>query len=69
MEQADTSTETVIRGWIGEARVEDQRRIGELTAQVQRLQTNERRGCKSSCDAASNEPPGRTAGKATSLPR
>ena len=38
MEQADTSVETVIRGWIGEARVEDQRRIGELTAQVQRLQ-------------------------------
>ena len=30
--------ETVIRGWITEARVEDQRRIGELTAQVQRLQ-------------------------------
>ena len=38
MEQADTSMETVIRGRIGEARVEDQRRIAELTAQVQRLQ-------------------------------
>ena len=38
MEQADTSMGTVIRGWIGEARVEDQRRIGELAAQVQRLQ-------------------------------
>ena len=29
--------EAVIRGWIGEARVEDQRRVGEPTAQVQRL--------------------------------
>ena len=34
----DQNMEAVIRGWIGEARVEDQRRIGELTAQVQRLQ-------------------------------
>ena len=30
--------EAVIRGWIGEARVGDQGRIGELTAQVQRVQ-------------------------------
>ena len=38
MEQADTSMETVIRGWIGEDKVEDQRRTGQSTAQVQRLQ-------------------------------
>ena len=30
--------EAVIRGWIGEVQVEDQQRIEELTAQVQRLQ-------------------------------
>ena len=34
--------EMVIRGWIGEARVEDQRRIGELTAQVQRTNARAR---------------------------
>ena len=38
MVPGDQNMEAVIRGWIGEARVEDQRRIGELTAQVQRLQ-------------------------------
>ena len=34
----DQNMEDVICGWISEARVEDQRRIRELTAQVQRLQ-------------------------------
>ena len=38
MEPTDQNMESVIRGWIGEARFEDQRRIGELAAQVQTLQ-------------------------------
>ena len=38
MESTDQNMESVIRGWIGEAALGDQRRIGELTAQVQRLQ-------------------------------
>ena len=38
MELPDQSNEAVIRGWIGEAGVADQRRIGEPPAQVQRLQ-------------------------------
>ena len=38
MEPTDQNMESVIRGWIGEARLEDQLRPGELTTQVQRLQ-------------------------------
>ena len=38
MEPTDQNMESVIRGWIGEPRLGDQRGIGELTAQVQRLQ-------------------------------
>ena len=34
----DLNMESVIRGWIGEAKVDDQRRVGELTAQVRRLE-------------------------------
>ena len=37
MDPGDQNMEALIRGWIGEARGEDQRRIGEPTAQVQRL--------------------------------
>ena len=38
MVPGDQNIAALIRGWIGEATGEDQRRIGELTAQVQRLQ-------------------------------
>ena len=38
MEPTDQNMESVIRGWIGEAKLKDQRRVGELTAEVQRLQ-------------------------------
>ena len=65
----DQNMESVIPAWIGEARHEDQRKIGELTAQVEReTPTSARRGSRSSCDAARNEPPGHKAEKATSLP-
>ena len=68
MEQTDQNMESMIRGWIGEARLEDQRRIGELAAQVQRLQQVRGVAAGTAVTQPATNLFGYTAGKATSLP-